>query len=219
VADFWEALTPLHQAFIAAAIFFSTIFVWQLISAFGSLGEAGADAADSADGIDGADGVDMDLDSDMPDLAEADGGDDLLSDATGLTTFRLLSVRSMIAFCTLFTWGGALYLGQDITPAGAILRALLWGLAGMLVVAAFFWLLPHLSETGTSDLRTALNQTGEVYLNIPEGGAGQVKVLVSGALRFVRARSADGEPIAAGTPVRVTHVIDDATLEVQAIRN
>ena len=213
MASFWEALTPLHQAFIAAAIFFSTIFVWQLISAFGSLGEAGADAADSSGG------VDIDLDSDMPDLAEADGGDDLLSDATGLTTFRLLSVRSMIAFCTLFTWGGALYLGQDISPAGAILRALLWGLAGMLVVAAFFWLLPHLSETGTSDLRTALNQTGEVYMNIPEGGAGQVKVLVSGALRFVRARSGDGEAIAAGTAVRVTRILDEATLEVQAIRN
>jgi len=213
VASFWEALTPLHQAFIAAAIFFSTIFVWQLVSAFGSLGEAGADASDSSDG------VDIDLDSDMPDLAEADGGDDLLSDATGLTTFRLLSVRSMIAFCTLFTWGGALYLGQDISPAGAILRALLWGLAGMLVVAAFFWLLPHLSETGTSDLRTALNQTGEVYMNIPEGGAGQVKVLVSGALRFVRARSGDGEAIAAGTAVRVTRILDEATLEVQAIRN
>ena len=213
MASFWEALTPLHQAFIAAAIFFSTIFVWQLVSAFGSLGEAGADASDSSDG------VDIDLDSDMPDLAEADGGDDLLSDATGLTTFRLLSVRSMIAFCTLFTWGGALYLGQDISPAGAILRALLWGLAGMLVVAAFFWLLPHLSETGTSDLRTALNQTGEVYMNIPEGGAGQVKVLVSGALRFVRARSGDGEAIAAGTAVRVTRILDEATLEVQAIRN
>jgi len=213
VASFWEALTPLHQAFIAAAIFFSTIFVWQLVSAFGSLGEAGADASDSSDG------VDIELDSDMPDLAEADGGDDLLSDATGLTTFRLLSVRSMIAFCTLFTWGGALYLGQDISPAGAILRALLWGLAGMLVVAAFFWLLPHLSETGTSDLRTALNQTGEVYMNIPEGGAGQVKVLVSGALRFVRARSGDGEAIAAGTAVRVTRILDEATLEVQAIRN
>ena len=213
MASFWEALTPLHQAFIAAAIFFSTIFVWQLVSAFGSLGEAGADASDSSDG------VDIELDSDMPDLAEADGGDDLLSDATGLTTFRLLSVRSMIAFCTLFTWGGALYLGQDISPAGAILRALLWGLAGMLVVAAFFWLLPHLSETGTSDLRTALNQTGEVYMNIPEGGAGQVKVLVSGALRFVRARSGDGEAIAAGTAVRVTRILDEATLEVQAIRN
>ena len=218
MAAFWEGLTALHQGFVVAAIFFSTIFIWQLVSAFGSLGESSSDVGETADSVGDADGM-AGIDTDAHDLAEADGGDDLLSDSTGLATFRLLSVRSIIAFGTLFSWGGALYLGQDISTGSAILRATLWGGAGMLVVALFFWVLPRLTETGTADMNTALGQSGEVYMNIPAGGSGQVKVLVSGAVRFVRARSEDGQAIAAGAPVHIVKIIDGATLLVRDINS
>lgn len=205
MTQWWYALSSLNRAFYVAAVFFSTIFAWQFISSVSGLGgdsdELGGDGAD-------ADGVEIDADA-------ADGADDLLEDAAGLATFRLLSIRSLLAFGTLSSWAGALYLGQDDT-LWALIRAALWGAAGMVVVALFFWLLPRLTEEGTSNLDTALGQTGQVYLDIPDGGVGQIKVLVSGALTFVKARSHDGCPLSAGTMIRVMSRTDGSVLNVKA---
>ncbi|MBM3190259.1 MAG: hypothetical protein FJZ90_16260 [Chloroflexi bacterium] len=203
--SWWAGLGGLHRTFYIAAIFFSTLFVWQLWSAIGGLG-GGEEELEADTGADADGAVELGAE-----------GDDYTEDASGLETFRLLSVRSILAFGTLFSWAGALYLGRTLLPIFAVLRAFLWGLAGMVVVALFFWLLPRLTEEGTSDLRTAIGQTGTVYLNIPEDGAGQVRVMVSGALQYVRARSRSHQPILAGTPVRVVEVLDSSTLEVEQL--
>ena len=217
----WGGLGGLHRAFYIAAVFFSTLFLWQLFSAIGGLGggEGHIGEHDTAHDIGGHDvPIDTAIDAGHADF-HSDGGDDydLTEDASGLATFRLLSIRSILAFGTLFSWAGALYLGRTLLPIFAIIRATLWGIAGMIVVALFFWLLPRLTEEGTSDLHTALGQSGTVYLNIPEGGTGQVRVMVSGALQFIKARSRSGQPIPAGTPVRVVEVIDSSTLLVEEI--
>ena len=199
MATWWNDLSSLNQTFYVVAVFFSTIFVWQFVSSFGGLGgeeEGGAEVSDTGAG---------------------DTTQDLIDDAAGLATFRMLSVRSVMAFGTLFSWAGALYLQQDITPAWALVRALLWGLSGMLVVALFFWVLPRLTEEGTASLDTAVGRNGQVYLNIPEGGLGQIRVLVSGRLRFMRACSRSGQPLRAGTMVRVVKRLDATTLEVEEI--
>ena len=201
----WGGLGALHRTFYIAAVFFSTLFIWQLFSAVSGLGGGDEElGTDSGVGVDGADG-------------DGVGADDLTEDLSGLATFRMLSVRSILAFGTLFSWAGALYLGRTLLPIFAVLRAFLWGIAGMLVVALFFWLLPRMSEQGNSDLRTAVGQTGTVYLTIPEDGTGQVRVTVSGALQFIKARSHHGRPITAGTPVRVTDLLDTSTLEVEEL--
>ena len=200
MVTWWAGLSALAQLFFAAAVFFSALFVWQLVSAVSGLGGEGA-----AD----ADGVD-----DILDGAAADS--DLADDAQGLDTFRLLSIRSVLAFALLFSWAGALYLGQGATLAGALLRAALWGAAGMVVVAGFFWLLPRLTEEGTARASSAIGQAGEVYIAIPQGGDGQVRVLLGGQVRFVKARGADGAAIPARRSVMVTGVADDGTLLVQA---
>jgi hypothetical protein len=199
MAGWWGGLSALNRAFYVIAVFFSTVFGWQLISALSGLGgeEGGAEAEI---------GEDLDLEADGEGFAE---------DTGGLDVFRLLSVRSILAFGTLFTWAAALYLNQGGWAGWAIIRALLWGSAGMVVVTLFFWLLPRLTEEGTSDLDTAIGQTGKVYMNIPEGGVGRVRVVVSGALRFVPARSVDGRAMEAGTAVRIVGRLDASTLEVE----
>ena len=52
-------------------------------------------------------------------------------------------------------------------------------------------------------------------MNIPEDGVGQVKVVVSGALKFVPARSEDGRHIVAGTAVRIVSRSDGNMLVVR----
>jgi len=206
MAAWWSGLSSLNQFFWGLVVFFSTLFVWQLVASFaGVLGGADTD-------VDG--GTDGDLSSEG-EIVTDDG--DLTEDLAGLATFRLLSVRSILAFCTLFSWGAALYLRHDISRLVAFSLAAFWGLAGMMVVALFFWLLPHLTEEGTYDLRKAVGQTGTVYVNIPAQGNGQVRLVVGGRLSFLRARSATGTGLAAGTQIRVVRVINGAILEVEQV--
>lgn len=214
MAAWWASLSSLNQTFYALAVFFSALFAWQLVSSFSALGEteAGIDDVDaSVDDVDAPDAVEGDASVDDLD------GDDFDQDSESVATFRLLSIRSILAFGTLFSWAGALYLQRSLFPGLALLRALLWGLAGMVTVALFFWLLPRLTEEGTANLDTAVGQVGTVYLDIAEGGAGQVKVLVSGTVSFVRARSRDGRYLPAGTGVRVIGRLDGSTIEVEPV--
>ena len=199
--SWWSNLSALNQAFFVAAMFFTTIFVWQFVSSLGGLG--------------GDEPGDVDADAELGDGDMGDG--DLLEDASGMATLRLLSIRSIIAFGTLFSWAGALYLAEDRSMFSAMGLGVAWGVAGMLVVALFFWALPHLTEEGTADLDTALGKAGQVYMDIPENGTGQARVVVSGTVSFIKARSRDGRRLPAGTPVRVIGRLDSSTLEVEAI--
>ncbi len=208
MSAWWSSLSPLNQMFYALAVFFSALFGWQLVSSFSALGDGDLDA--SADDVDLADG---DGDATWVDT----DGDAFDQDSESLETFRLLSIRSILAFGTLFSWAGALYLQRSLFPGLALLRALLWGLAGMVTVALFFWLLPRLTEEGTANLDTAIGQIGTVYMDIPEGGVGQIKVLVSSTTSFVRARSHDGRYLPAGTAVRVISRPDSSTLGVEPV--
>ena len=219
MAAWWASLSPLNQTFYALAVFFSALFGWQLVSSFSALGdsEAGIDDGDAS-----MDSLVASMDDvDAPDAADGDAGlydvdgNAFDEDSESVTTFRLLSIRSILAFGTLFSWAGALYLQRSLFPGLALLRALLWGLAGMVTVALFFWLLPRLTEEGTANLDTAVGQVGNVYLDIPEDGVGQIKVLVSGTTIFVRALSRDGRYLPAGAGVRVIRRLDGSTLEVE----
>ncbi|MHB0856180.1 MAG: NfeD family protein [Anaerolineae bacterium] len=219
----WGQLSSLNQAFYVSAIFFSVLFLWQLFSSLGALGDGGgADASGHTDAGAGSDhgGHFAPVDHTTGDhtaFSGHDTSDSHQAHSDGLATFRLLSIRSILAFGTLFSWAGALYLRGTLFPGLALLRAILWGMAGMVTVALFFWILPRLTEEGTANLDTAVGETGQVYMTIPEDGTGQVRVLVSGVTSHIRARSRNGMRLPAGTAVRVTRRLDAGTLEVDEI--
>jgi len=204
--EWWDSLSPLNQGFYAAAVFFSVFFLWQLISAL--IGLSGGEDVDV--GGDDAGG-------DAGDAVAHDGtaGGDATHDASATVgAFKLLSVRSIVAFFTLFTWAGALYLQEGVSFSLTLLYALLWGLAAALAVSAIFSLLQRLTESGNIRVSRAAGQEGTVYLSIPAGGTGEVRLVVSGVMSVLKARSADGTAITPGTPVRVTRVVGTGTLEV-----
>jgi len=200
----WDSLTAVTRGFYSAAAFFSVFFVWQLIAALMGLDDEGGD--DMADGAD----FDTDVDADIDDF---EAGADVDSTAT-VVAFRLLSIRAIITFCTLFSWGCALYLSRGEGLSRAMGISSLWGLAGMCSVACLLWLLPKLAHTGTKRIATTLGAHGTVYLDIPEGGQGEVRIAVSDVMSFVKARARDGNAIKSGTPVVVTRVLGQATVEV-----
>lgn len=194
MAEWWNGLSGLGRALLYGAVFFSVLFLWQLLSALlGATFDAEVHDGDldtSADGHDGADSVEA---------------------------FRLLSVRSIVTFFTLFTWGGALYLGEGLSTGKAMGLAALWGLAGMAVVAILLHWLPRLAETGTKDLASAVGARGTVYLDIPAQGVGEVRVLVSGVLTHAEARGVGGMAIKASSPVRVVRQLDAKSVEVEPL--
>jgi hypothetical protein len=196
--EWWNSLTTLNQTFYAAAAFFSVFFLWQLIAAIVGLGSEEVDTADA-------------------DVAGDVHHDFAAESAEAMDAFRLISIRSMISFLTLFTWGGALYLNWGMRRTTAIGYAVLWGLGGMVTVALILYGLRKLAQRGTSDLATCVGERGTVYLDIPEDGAGEVRVPVSGMLSHVRARCAGGRPLKAGVAVRVVRRLDQTTVEVEPV--
>jgi hypothetical protein len=198
ITAWWSGLYVLNQAFYMAATFFSVFFLAQLAMALIGLG-----------------GADTDLDTHVEPMAvhdtPTDAGDSVL-------TFKLLSVRSIVAFFTLFSWAGALYMNQGLTVTRSLSYALVWGLAAMFVVSYIFHLLRRMTETGNQRITTCVGNFGMVYLDIPAGGQGEIRMPCSGVMTHFKARVAGGAAVKAGTAVRVTRVIGPNFVEVEVDR-
>ncbi len=204
----WNSLTYLNKGFAVAALGFSVLFLWQIISLLiGFSADGHGNILNSSGDGGGAAGAHLDQAHGHGDAAGHSPG--------GEITFSLVSVRSVIAFGTLFTWAGTLYLMSGTHFILAMLYSFLWGITAMFGVAYLVYKLVRMQEIGTSNLWTSLGEEGVVYLGIPENGIGKVRVLVSGVVSFVNARTGDGKPMVAGTPVRVVGVADDHVLEVE----
>ena len=205
MSAWWENLTALNRGFFCAAAFFSVFFLWQLIAALIGLDEEGGDD------------LDTDMDGDMDaDGGDFDGGSDADSSAT-VVAFKLLSIRALVTFCTLFTWGTALYLSRGEGIGRSMGVSAIWGLAGMASVALLLSLLPRLAHTGTKRIASSLGARGTVYLDIPADGEGEIRVAVSDVISYVKARSRSGTALKAGTPIQVTEILGQTTVEVDVV--
>ena len=199
--EWWANLSGVNQVFYLVSAFFSVIFLWQFLASLVGLsgGEADVDATFDAEA--------------SPEGIEAHSFEDA---AETSAAFRLVSLRAILAFCTLFSWAMALYLDMNTPMGTSLLYAFLWGAAGWVMVALMIHMLLKLSETGTRKLSSCVGKLGTVYMNIPARGRGRVRVMVSGAMSTVPARSHTDEPLQAGTDVRVLRVLDNLTVEVES---
>ncbi|MGE4490294.1 MAG: hypothetical protein AB7E95_12200 [Kiritimatiellales bacterium] len=201
--EWWSGLSGATQFFYEMAVFFSVFFLWQIIAAFlglngdemDAIGDAGTDISD----VDAPDDVDTD---DVVESSQA---------------FKILSLRSIITFFTLFSWGCALYTTDRMPIPKAMGIASIWGLAGMFIIALIFYGMSKLTETGTKDITTSKGVLGTVYLDIPAGGFGEIKTIVNGAVEHIKAKSTGGADLPAGTQVRIVNIIDQTLVEVEQL--
>jgi len=194
----WAGIGTMNKAFVLAAMVFSVLFLWQIIAMLIGLGG-------DSHGHPGDVGMSHDHDTGP---AAAHSGDGI--------GFVLVSIRSLLAFGTLFSWAGTLYLSAGTPVIMAILYSIVWGVLAMFGVSYLLYSLLRLQETGNATVWSAVGEDGSVYMDIPHDGIGKVRVPVSGAITFVNARSRNGEPLKAGTKVKVVGIIDDNTIEVEA---
>jgi len=211
--EWWQNLGEINQWLYASALFFSLLFLWQMISAFsglsadhdlGGVHHAGFDAA----GLHHPGGADVGAADQHPGEVGAEAQE-------SLAAFKLFSVRSVMAFFTMFSWAAALYMDNGAGLSGAILLGLLWGAGGLVGVALVFHFMRKMAETGTRRLSSCVGTQGTVYLQIPPGGQGEVRVPVSGVISVVKARCPSvPQPIKPGTPVKVVRVLAANMIEV-----
>lgn len=191
----WTTLQPVNQWFFVAAGFFTVFFLIQLVMSLAGLSSGDTDLDTH---------IGSTLSHDMPHDAQ-----------DSVEAFKLLSVRSVLAFFTLFTWAGGLYMSRGIPQTLALIYALGWGLVAMILVSLLLHMLRRMSETGNLRIGSCVGSSATVYLNIPKGGIGEIRVMCGGIITMVKARANDGGAIPAGTPVKVLRMLGDNSVEVQ----
>lgn len=198
-----------QTAFIIACAATVILIVQIIIMLVG--GEIEADVSADVTDISGATDVDLDGDG-IP--------DDVSDGSTGSAThfgFRLLSLRSILAFLSVGGWTG--YTVAYALPwYFALLIALVAGLAAACLMAAAIIGIEKLQASGTVTPDSAVGKSGTVYLVIPpnRSGKGKVSILVSERYKEYDAVTDSTEELSTGTPISVkAHLGDNVLLVIK----
>jgi hypothetical protein len=190
LGNWWGDLSNTQQIFWTIAIVFSILLLIQL-----ALSMIGLEFNDA----------DVDLHGEHADVHM--GAD-----------FSLISVRSIIAFFTLFGWAGVLLLHAGKPIISTVLMSSLAGFIAMMGVSYLLYQLSKLGEGGNTDLNEAIYEIAEVYLAIPpaKSGQGKVHVQLKGALKELDAIT-EGNGLPIGAKVRILEILDDHILLVESV--
>jgi len=203
IASWWAGLSAAMKVLWGVTLSASLIFIIQTILTF-----LGADA--DSTGLDGADFDSGGLD--MP-----DGADGEMGGGSNLYTFR-----NLINFLLGFGWADILL--QDTIPANGwrIVVSVAVGVLLVALVMYVFSLLGKMQQSGNINVyKSAVGCQGTVYLTIPaaRSGEGKVQISINSAVREYNAQTEEDSPIATGTPIKVTEVINDSTLLVEKLES
>ena len=155
-------------------------------------------------GLGGIDNPDFDADRSVLDHAD-----------TGYLDFKLFSLRSVLAFLTVFGWGGVIWGSKGI--AGFFL-ALFCGFITMLITASILYFTMRLQYSGNVRAEDFNGKAGTVYLSIPGGSveAGKIVVSIGGATHELQAVAE--EPLPTGTPIVVVKSLDGKRFLVEKVK-
>jgi len=162
------------------------------------------DVPDEVDHVSIKDG-EVDFDRPVEGFAHSDGW------FVGIVTFR-----SLVAAIAVFGLTGCAAM-QHLPPEKTIALAIFAGFGMLYLVGWSFKKIYQLQADGTVRMEHAVGCTGTVYLTIPGEHKGPWKVTVKVAERTMEYRAmTNGESLPTGTPIVVTSVISEDTLEVKS---
>ena len=172
------------------------------------IGGSGIDIADSA-----GEAADISADHDFSGETNTEHAHDQI-DPTGL---RLFTVRSIMAFLMMGSWVGFLLSRAGANEFVSLLGAAVSGIVALVFMAKLMQLILGLQEDGTTKIKNALGQTGQVYIRIPGGekGKGKVNVTVQEKLCEFDAVTKQSETIKTGEMIYVTDVREGNVLVVE----
>lgn len=184
--DWFSNLDFLAKIYWLIAIIGSIIFTIVMIMAF-----VGGDADDLED-------IDSEIDSD-----------------TGIG-FQFLTFKNLVGFFTIFGWSGIACIDAGLPMPLTIVISIISGLIMMTIMAALFYFMMKLSDSGTLKYKNAIGAIGEVYLTIGADRTkmGKVSVRVQGAVRELEALTDSFTELKSGTIIKVVDVTENGILIV-----
>jgi hypothetical protein len=131
---------------------------------------------------------------------------------------EFFTVKNLIAFFTMFGWAGLAAYKSGISNFLVVLIALAAGTSMVLIMYLLMRNTDKLRNSGTLQMKNAINQVGETYLRIPalRSGLGKVHVQMQGRLVELDAMTDDGEDISTGKPIQVVNILNNQILLVSA---
>jgi len=160
----------------------------------------------------GGDSSDMDTDFD----GEIDGGD---GDMDGGAGWQFFTYKNVLGFFTLFGWTGLGFLQMGLGLFIVGIFSVIAGLTMMVVMAALFYYISKLNQSGTMIIEHAVGHTGEVYLRIPPNreGHGKVQVEFQGNLQEMDAITDDEKELPTGSIAQVLEIVNNQILLVTRV--
>ncbi len=195
--EWFQDMQPVEQVFAVCAALGSIVFV--IRTALLVIGGLDND-------LDGGDHDDFDIGDAAEQAADADA------------SFRILSVQGLTAFVMMFGYVGlALSRGSGLDSGWAVAGGLAAGFGSASVIGWLFSLFMRLQHSGTINLERAIGGEGTVYLTIPKGETGKVRVTVQGHLKVYDAISEDESEIPSDARIKVVKVVSGNVLVVKSL--
>lgn len=151
----------------------------------------------------------------------ADGADDLGDidsdfDADTGIGFQFITFKNLVGFFTIFGWIGIACINSGLSKPLTVVLSFACGLFMMLIMAAMFFFMKKLTDSGTLDYKNAIDAIGEVYIPIGANRStiGKVQVRVQNTLRELEALSDSLTDLKSGTIIKVTSVTTNGILIV-----
>ena len=153
---------------------------------------------------------------DTDDIGDVDS--DIEAD-TGIG-FQFITFKNLVGFFTIFGWSGIACIDAGLPIPVTIGLSIFCGLLMMTIMAALFYFMSKLADSGTLDYKNAIDAIGEVYLTIgaDRSQMGKVSVRVQGAMRELDALTDSLTELKSGTIIKVVDVTSNGILIVDQTR-
>lgn len=185
--EWFNELSSFQKMYWVVTIAATLLFIFVLITTF-----IGADTDDVGD-------VDAEIDAD-----------------TG-AGFQFFTFKNMVAFFTIFGWSGIASIDAGNSKIVTLFISIFCGLLMMTVMAALFYYISKLTDSGTLKMENALNAIGEVYLTVGANKSkiGKVHVKVQNSLRELEALTNYDTDLPQGTVIKVIEVTPNGLLIIE----
>ncbi|MFK7832924.1 MAG: hypothetical protein AB8B52_06590 [Winogradskyella sp.] len=148
------------------------------------------------------------------------GGDADEIDADFEAGFQFISFKNLVGFFTILGWSGIACIDAGLSTPATIIISVICGLLMMVIMAALFYFISKLSDSGTLNYKNALDAIGEVYLTIgaDRSKIGKVTIRVQGSMRELDALTDSLTELKTGTIIKVVDVTSNGILIVDQTR-
>lgn len=195
MSGWWNSISSFEKFFWVLAIPFSALFIIQMFLLI--IGIEG-----SVDDFEIQSDIDLDTSTDIDDYDN--------SNLEPNAPLKLVTLRNIIIFFTIFSWTGIMGSRNDYSKIFTVLLGVVLGSLVILILSIVYKFIIRLTESGNMNLKYSIGATGQVYLTILENGkrGGKVQVTFQSSLRELDAITY-GDRIPTGVKIIVIGVEDN----------